>query len=107
MADGYLRGKNKCCLTANHFRQLDRRSAHLKTSKGTGIILSKIFFATSKLIDRDHLFESILLTKMIDAKSNHTSQHLCSRRLETSIRISTCLRDVVVVNFRSVRNLNR
>ena len=55
VADGNVRGKNKCCLFANHSRQLDRR-APISNQQGTGIILSKIFFATSKVNDRDHLF---------------------------------------------------
>lgn len=50
-------------LTVNHSRQLDLRSAHLN-QQGTGIILSKFFFATSKLNDRDHLlFRKIILTE--------------------------------------------
>ena len=65
-------------LTANHSRQLDRRSAHLINQQGTGIILSKIFFATSKLNDRDHLVEAMISTKQFDFKLDNTSQDVCS-----------------------------
>ena len=68
-------------LTANHFRQLDRRSAHLFI-QGTGIILTKIFFATSKL--KKIAIESsdaIIFFLMIAWRIDVVAQDTCSEKL--------------------------